>query len=452
MTRDRDFYKTFFRLFLALVLQNVIVLSVGLADNVMLGSYSETSLSGAAAANQIQFFLQQIVCAVGDGLVVLGSQYWGQHRVEPIKKITSVAMKAGILFAVIMFILVSVFPRGAMLLFSTDEAVIAEGIRYLNIMRFSYVIFAITQVLLASLRSVETVKIAFYISIMSLIINCCINYLLIYGNFGFPEMGIVGAAIGTIVARCAEIVVVICYVSFKDKKLCLKISDFIKTDKLILKDYVKTALPIIAVGAMWGASVGQQSVILGHMEAEALTANSISSTVMQIIKTASVGSSSAAAIIIGKAVGAGNFGKIKDYTKTLQKMFIIIGIITSGILFGIKNPILSLYNLSDETMYLADRFLLVLCVTSIGTAYQMPTLTGIVKGGGDTKFVFYNDIVSIWCIVLPVSYLAAFVFNWSPLAVMICLNSDQIFKCGAAVIKVNRYKWVKSLTRAEGTV
>ena len=103
-------------------------------------------------------------------------------------------------------------------------------------------------------------------------------------------------------------------------------------------------------------------------------------------------------------------------------------------------------------MYLADRFLLVLCVTSIGTAYQMPTLTGIVKGGGDTKFVFYNDIVSIWCIVLPVSYLAAFVFNWSPLAVMICLNSDQIFKCGAAVIKVNRYKWVKSLTRAEGTV
>ena len=437
---------------MALVLQNVIVLSVGLADNVMLGSYSETSLSGAAAANQIQFFLQQIVCAVGDGLVVLGSQYWGQHRVEPIKKITSVAMKAGILFAVIMFILVSVFPRGAMLLFSTDEAVIAEGIRYLNIMRFSYVIFAITQVLLASLRSVETVKIAFYISIMSLIINCCINYLLIYGNFGFPEMGIVGAAIGTIVARCAEIVVVICYVSFKDKKLCLKISDFIKTDKLILKDYVKTALPIIAVGAMWGASVGQQSVILGHMEAEALTANSISSTVMQIIKTASVGSSSAAAIIIGKAVGAGNFGKIKDYTKTLQKMFIIIGIITSGILFGIKNPILSLYNLSDETMYLADRFLLVLCVTSIGTAYQMPTLTGIVKGGGDTKFVFYNDIVSIWCIVLPVSYLAAFVFNWSPLAVMICLNSDQIFKCGAAVIKVNRYKWVKSLTRAEGTV
>ena len=162
---------------------------------------------------------------------------------------------------------------------------------------------------------------------------------------------------------------------------------------------------------------------------------------------ASIGASAATGIIIGKAVGTGDFAKVKSYTKTLQIMFIMIGAITSTLLFFLRIPILSMYDLGEETKALANAFILVLCVTGFGTAYQMPVLTGIVRGGGDPSFVLKNDIVSIWCIVLPLSFLAAFYWNWHPIWVVAMLNADQVFKCGAAAIKANSYTWIKTLTR-----
>ena len=155
----------------------------------------------------------------------------------------------------------------------------------------------------------------------------------------------------------------------------------------------------------------------------------------------------ATAIIIGKTIGQNDMPKLREVVKTVQVIFLIIGGLTSIVLFFLRFPILSLYDLSPETKEMANRFILVLCVTCIGTAYEMPVITGIIRGGGDSRFVFVNDLISIWGIVLPLSFLAAFVFRWDPAVVVFCLNSDQIFKCAAAAIKANRYTWMKKLTR-----
>jgi len=186
---NKTFYYSFFSIYAALVLQNVITLSVNLADNMMLGAYSETSLAGVAAVNQIQFVFQQILMALGDGLVIFCSQYWGKKQIEPMKKIAAAAMHAGLVVALLLFVLVSLFPYQVVGVFTTDRDIIEEGVRYLNLIRFTYLFFAVTQLLLAALRSVEVVKIAFCLSIMTFFINCGINYVLIYGHFGAPEMG-----------------------------------------------------------------------------------------------------------------------------------------------------------------------------------------------------------------------------------------------------------------------
>ena len=136
----------------------------------------------------------------------------------------------------------------------------------------------------------------------------------------------------------------------------------------------------------------------------------------------------------------------------MQFIFIAIGLLTSIVLYIIKTPILNLYDISEATRSYAESFILVLCVTCIGTSYQMPVLVGIVRGGGDSRFVLINDLISIWGIVLPLSFLAAFVFNWPPVAVVFCLNADQLFKCGAAAVKVNKFNWIKKLTRPENEV
>ncbi|MGL4739133.1 MAG: MATE family efflux transporter [Cellulosilyticaceae bacterium] len=446
LTKEKAFYSNFFSLFFVLVLQNILVLSVNLIDNIMIGAYSEVALAGVAAVNQIQFILQQMMNGIGDGAVVLASQYWGQKTLEPIRKLSAIAIRMGLVIAIVLFVIVTCFPHQVLGLFTNDKAIILEGMHYLQIIRWSYVVFAITTLLLATLRSVETVKIAFYISISTLLINCCINYILIYGRFGAPELGVRGAAIGTLTARCVELGIVLYFIVFKEKKLRLKLQMYFKLDYALLKDYWQVSLPVFIVATMWGASTALQTVILGHMNAHAIAANSVASTLFLILKVAAVGASASATIIIGKTIGAGKLDAVKSYTQTLQVIFIGIGLLTSIALFVLRVPILSLYNLSAETKELANAFLLVLCVTCIGTAYQMPVLTGIVRGGGDTRFVMINDLISIWCIVLPVSFLAAFVWEWSPVVVVCCLNSDQIFKCVAAAIKVNRYRWIKKLT------
>ena len=198
---NKQFYKRFCALYIMLVLQNVVTLSVNLLDNMMIGSYSEIALSGVAAVNQIQFVYQQLLMALGDGLVIFCSQYWGKRQTEPMKKIAASAMQIGVLFATVLFLLMSVFPHKVVGIFTPDQGIIQQGVEYLSIVRFTFLFFAVTQILLATLRSVEIVRIALYLSFISLATNGGINWLLIYGNLGAPEMGVAGAAVGTLVAR-----------------------------------------------------------------------------------------------------------------------------------------------------------------------------------------------------------------------------------------------------------
>ena len=290
---------------------------------------------------------------------------------------------------------------------------------------------------------------------MTLLINCSVNYVLIGGHFGAPELGVTGAAVGTLVARFAEFAVVFFYVFFIDKKLHSKLSDILRPGIAAVRDYLKNMWRFTLVGAMFGVSTALQTVVLGHMQDAAIAANSAATTLYQVLKVASVGAASAAAVIIGKLIGSSDsidecLPKLKEYVRTLQAIFLLIGITTGVLLYILREPVLSLYSsLSPEAYAMAKQFILVLCFTGVGTAYEMPVITGIIRGGGDSLFVLINDLASIWGIVLPLSFCAAFVFNWPPVAVVLCLNSDQIFKCGVAAIKANRYHWIKKLTRGE---
>ena len=447
MKVDKAFYKKFFSMYVALILQNVITISVNLADNIMLGAYSETALSGVAAVNQIQFVYQQLLFAVGEGLVIFCSQYWGKRQTGPMKKIASTAMHTALIIGIILFSLVSLFPSQALKIFTTDGPIIAEGVRYLNIIRFTYLFFAVTQILLATLRSVGTVKIAFHLSIMTFFVNCGINYIMIFGHFGAPRMGAAGAAIGTLTARILETTVLIIYIWKKEKNLCIRLKDYLSSDRNLNKDYFKITVPMMVTQGLWGVNTALQTVILGHMTAAAIAANSAASTLFLLVKSAAIGAASTASVLIGEAVGMGDMKRVKTYARRMQVMFLIIGLVSGTILFFLRIPILALYDLQPRTKQMANQFLMILSVVCVGMSYQMATNTGIIRGGGNAMYVVKLDLISIWMIVLPVSFFAAFVLKASPAVVVCCLNADQIFKCIPAFIVANHGKWVRKLTR-----
>lgn len=447
MTRDKSFYNNFFSLWKILVLNNIIILGVNLADNIMLGMYSEPALSGATACNQVQFVFQQVLLGISNAVVVLGSQYWGEKRTKPIKSIAYVACILGVIFSAVLFVLAAVMPEKMVGIFTNSQAIIEEGVEYLSVIKYTYPVFALTNIILAYLRSVESVKVGFYVSLVTLVFNISLNYILIFGKFGVRPMGARGAAIATLTARVGELIFVAIYVVFVEKNIKWKKEDLIKPDLSIFKKYLLACIPFVITDGLFGVSTALQTVILGHMSDSAISANSVSTTLYQVLKVAAVGSASAASVIIGKTIGEGkSLDKIKEYSKTLQIIFVCIGVLTGIVLFFVRIPIISMYNISEEAKNLADCFLLVLCVTCIGTAYQMPTNVGIIRGGGDSKFILILDIISIWVIVLPLSFCAAFLWNFHPVAVIACLNADQIFKCLPAFIKANRYKWIKKLT------
>ena len=335
--------------------------------------------------------------------------------------------------------------------FTTDRHIIEEGVQYLNIIRFTYLFFAVTQLLLAALRSVEVVKIAFGLSIMTFFINCGINYVLIYGHFGAPEMGTAGAAVGTLTARIAECAVLILYIAKKEKNLNLRLKDYLSFDKVLCRDYFKITAPMVVVQSLWGVNTALQTVILGHMTSAAIAANSAASTLFLMVKSTAVGAASTASIIIGKTIGTGDIALTKVYAKVMQRMFLVIGILSGILLFFIRIPILNLYDLSSATKDMANTFLIILSVVCVGMSYQMPTNNGIIRGGGNAMFVVKMDLISIWGIVIPLSFFMAFVMKASPAVVVCCLNADQIFKCVPAFLESHYGNWIRKLTREENT-
>lgn len=443
----RQFYHAFFSLYFALVAHNVVTLSVNLADNIMLGAYSEYSLSGVAAVNQVQFIFQQLVGALGDGGVIICSQYWGKRDYAPMKKIMASAMQTAAGIALVLFLAASIAPAQIVGCFTTEPGIIAEGVKYLNIIRFTYLFFAMTQILLAALRSTEVVKIALRLSIMTFCINCGMNYVLIFGRFGFPALGVSGAAIGTLTARIAEFAVLVYFVARKEQNLSLKLSDFLHSDRLLRTDFLKTALPMMVLSGLWGLNTALQTVVLGHMTPAAIAANSAASNLFLMVKSTAVGAASATAILVGKRIGAGQLTQLRQDVRRFQGIFICIGLISGTLLFFLRIPVLKLYNLSDEAMYYANAFLMILSVVCATMSYQMPVNNGIIRGGGDTAFVIRMDLISIWCIVIPISFFAAFRLKASPIAVVCCLNADQVFKCVPACLKANFGSWVRKLTR-----
>lgn len=447
MIRDKSFYKFFIILVISLAFQNLLVYGVNLVDNLMLGAYSEKALSGSALCNQIQFLLQMLVVGAGEGAVVLGSQYWGKKELKPIPHIIGVTLRFGVGIAVVLFLVVFMAPAQVLGLLTNDQTVILEGVKYLKIICFTYIIFTATNILTASLRAIGVVSIGYIVSAATLCINICLNTCLIFGRFGFPELGIRGAAYATLVSRCVELLIVIYYLKYKEHKLNLTLKKLLLIDISYVRDYTKVSLPVLLNQAQWGIAQMIQTAILGHLGTAAIAANSIAVIVFQVISVVAYGAASAAGITVGKTIGEDNLEKLHEIVHTLQIVFLGIGIVSGLLIFLVSDPILEVYHISLEAKMLAKQFMCVLAVTTVGTAYQMACDNGIIRGGGDTSFSMKMNLISMWGIIVPFSAIAAFGLKMPPVIVFALLKSDQIYKVIPVVIHLRKWNWVKKITR-----
>ncbi len=452
MIKEKSFYKSFMILALSLALQNLLTYGVNMMDAVMLGRYSLIAMGGVSLCNQVQYLLQMLVVGAGEGAVVLGSQYWGKGNLKPIPHIIGVALRFGGSLAVILFGVVFLFPTQLLRLLSNDSAVIAEGQKYFQIICFTYIIFTVTNILVASLRSIGIVKIGYIISGSTLVINVCLNYCLIYGNLGFPELGVRGAAIATLVSRCVELLIVIYYLKYKEHRLNLTLAKLLHIDTSYMRDYSRVSAPVLINQSLWGLAQMVQTGILGHLGGDVTAANAIAVQVFQVLSVVAYGAASASGIVVGRTIGAGNEQRLRPLVHTLQVLFIIIGICSGFLIFILRVPILMIFGgtLTEQAHELSMQFMLVLSITTVGTAYQMACDNGIIRGGGDTTFSAKMNLISMWLIIVPFSAMAAFWWKCAPVVVFFLLKWDQLYKAIPVVLRLRSWKWVKKVTRPDG--
>ena len=445
-TKDRSFYRSLVTLAVPISLQNLVTFAVSFADNVMIGSLGDDAISGVYIGGQLQSVLQMFVGGIEGAILILAAQYWGKKDTQSIRKVVSIGIKFALAVGLLSSLVAVLFPQWVIRAFTTEPGVIQEGAAYVQIVGFTYLFFSVSQVMIAAMRSVETARIGLYISCMALVINVCLNYVFIFGHFGFPAMGVRGAALATLVSRILEMCVGVGYVFFVDKKLRFGLKDLLHTDRQLLRDFIRYGLPVIGGQVVWAINSLANTKILGYYSAGVIAAASITGMLHNLVYVWMNGMSSAVGIITGKTVGAGQYEKMKEYSKTVQMIFLFVGLISGAAVFLARDGFISLYNASPEARAYSRQFINVISVTIIGTCCQAACLFGLVKSGGDISFVFKNDTIFVFLVVIPSSLLAMWL-GAPPWVVFACLKCDQILKCFVAIVKINRYNWMKNLTR-----
>lgn len=443
----KKFYRNVFALVLPMALQNLINVGVTAADVVMLGRVGEKVLSGASLAGQVQYIMVLFLFGLTSGATVLTAQYWGKGDKRTIEKILGLGMKAAIIVTAIFTVAALLIPGSLMRIFTSDPVVIAEGIKYLRIVAFSYVLMGITQVYLYIMRSVERVVVATVVYLMSLICNVVLNSIFIFGLLGCPKMGIQGAALGTLISRILELVLVFGYAHFYNKDIKFRMQYFWHTDSQLVKDFLVYAIPVVMNEVLWGMGTAANTAILGHMGSAAVAANSVAQVARQLATVVSFGLSSATAIYLGKTIGERKMEHAKVYAQQFVILSLLLGVIGGGLILIVSPFVTGFLALSVTAQKYLRFMFFVMSYFVIGQAFNTTLVVGTFRSGGDTRFGLILDMSTMWGCSILLGFLAAFVFKWSVPVVYMILMSDEIIKIPITWWRYKSYKWLKNVTR-----
>lgn len=453
--RDREFYKTIFRISLPAAFQALVSFLVVVADDIMVSKLSGGASAQAAVTqvNSLTAFYTATLTGLVSGSSVLIAQYWGKRDMMRIRKVFSIVFWICITTALVFTFVARLFPGAVTgLVISAKETQVSELAReYLRIACLTFLPYAVTTSLIGMLRSIEVVKITLVTTVVALALNISLNALLIFGLCGFPALGVSGAAIATMITRIVEMAMVVAYTFCIQKQLAIKPKNLLEIDRTLARDYARYGLPVGLTDMQWSLIGILKSAIIGQMGVAFMAANSIASSMANLGTMFTFALAGGACVVVGKAVGKGDYDAAREYSKTIQLMFLMIGIAMAALVFALRVPFTRLYgSAKDPEVYsLATTMIAILAVTLIGTSYHASCFIGINRGAGDSRFVAMVDSICGWLIVIPATALCAFVFKAPLPVVFLATRVDQCFKWVIAMLRLRGDKWIRNVTREE---
>ena len=426
--------------------QQFMLALVSASDAVMLGALQQDYLSAVSLAVQIQFMFSLFMTAITIGTSMLAAQYWGRGDITACEKIMAISLRIAVIVSLPFVMLSIICPQLLMRIFTDNPILIDYGVRYLRTASLVYFLTAVSQVYLCILKNSGHTAKASVISSVTVILNIGLNAVLIFGIGKLQGMQIAGAALATVIAKTFETGWALAE-SVKPNRLKLRWAYFTHTDRLLQRDFWKYTWPVMGNEIVWGVGFTMYSVIMGHLGSDAVAANSIANIAKNLIGCFCGGLANGGSILLGNELGRGNLELGKKYGKWLCHAAILCGILAGTVFLFVTPIVLHFSSLSDTANgYL--KWMLYLCVYyMIGRAVSSTTIAGIFCAGGDSRFGLKCDAVTMWCVIVPLGFLAAFVWDIPVIGVYFIINLDELIKMPAIFIHYRKYNWVKNLTR-----
>ena len=445
---DTTFRKKLLKLILPMTLQNFVFALVPVSDAVMLLFLSPESMTSVSLATQVAFVLSLFGFSITEGGAILAAQYWGKGDIRSIEKVFGYMIVLSIPVILVFFGCTMFMPEGVMRIFTNVPELIEGGIPYLRYAAFSYIFMILCMVFSTLLKNIGLVIPCTISSIVMVVLNIILNAVFIFGLCGAPAMGIAGAALATTIADLTGFVLCVIFY-FKMTNIRLRPKDVFHVDINIRKRFSKYTLPYLLNQLIWGFGFAMITVILGHLGTDVASANAIAAIVKDLVSCLCFAIASGSVIVIGNELGAGNLDVAKSYGDKLFKITVVSGIIL-GIIAAASAPvILHFVDLSETAEHYLFIMLMMCSYYILGRSINSTLIGGIFGAGGDTKFGFICDTVTMWAFIVPVGYLAAFVFNWPVMVVYFILNLDEIIKIPVVLIHYKKYKWVRNIINEE---
>ncbi len=448
LIRDREFYLRVIAIVLPVAAQQAINMGVNMMDTIMLGQFGEIQLSASSLANSFYQLFSIFCMGIIGGCSVLVAQFFGAKDMKQCRRTFTLAFQLSLGFAVVFALITWFFPEWIMRLFTQEDAVVTAGVRYLKITAFIYVIHGTSLVMASLMRSVRQPKLGLAVSIVSFFVNIFANWVFIFGKLGASRMEIAGAALGTLIARFSEFLVTFIYILFMDKKLGLRIRDlFRRVPGALFAKYLKIGLPVLVSDSLLGFGNTTVSMILGRMGSNIVSANAICQVVDRLVTVVVSGVANAASITTGNIIGEGDEKKAYDAGVTFYLLAVTFGIV-NGLIVMIIGPLsMRLYALTPETIVITHQMMYAYAFITIFLNIQSVMTKGVLRGGGDTRFLMIADILFLWVVSIPLGYFAGIVLLAPAWVTIICLKSESIIKSFWCISRLKSGKWIKNVTK-----
>ena len=448
---DMGFWRIALKLAFPVAMQNLLTSSFILVDTIMVGQLGDLSLSAVGMAGQFGWFLNMITFGMCSGAAVFISQYWGAKDTAGIRRTYGIAVVSVCLISALFFVIGLLFPEGVVRIFNREPDVVEAGAAYLRIACWSYLATGVNMVFCIVLRSTENVKLPMYVSLVTTVLNAFMDYGLIFGAFGMPEMGIRGAALATVISAWAGPVLILAVSAIQRNKLISPIKELFGFNKRSIAEYYEKATPVIINETLWGLGTLLFSVIFANLGYQYYAAVTIFRTFENIAFVFFIGLCSASSIMVGKNVGAGHIKRAVEDSRRFVLFVSLCSVLTGVLIIIFRFQLASVFNLSGsitpETLKLTASLLLVYGIELPVRNLPYILIVGTFRPGGDTKIGMKLDLLSLWLCSVPLTTLAAFVFKLPFIAVFaIMYAAEDYLKAILCVKYYFTYNWLRPVT------